>query len=162
MTSEEIKDEYSMRDIVGRYGLIPDRKGFISCPFHHGDRQASLKVYDKDFHCHACGANGDIFTFVQLMENVDFKEAFQSLGGTYKQPSFSSKLAIYRSRKRKEMARKAQERQAEQKRLNHMLISVYRAYMERSEPFSDVWCDCYNALQYQLYLQGELNGMEMR
>lgn len=162
MTSEEIKAEYSMRDIAGRYGFVPNRTGFITCPFHQGDRTPSLKVYEKDFYCHACGENGDIFDFVQRMEDVDFKEAFLILGGTYEKPSFSSELAIYRSRKRKEMARKAQERQAEQKRLNHMLISIYRAYMERSEPFSDIWCDCNNALQYQLYLQGELNGMEMR
>lgn len=160
MTSEEIKQEYSMRDIVGRYGLIPNRAGFIPCPFHQGDRTPSLKVYEKDFHCHACGANGDIFTFVQMIEDVGFKEAFQILGGTYEKPTFSSRLAVYRSRKRREMARKEQERMAERKALNNMLIGIYRRYMERSEPYSDVWCDCYNALQYQLYLQAELNGME--
>ena len=43
-----------------------------------------------------------------------------------------------------------------------MLISIYRRYLERSEPYSDVWCDCYNALQYQLYLHGEINGLELR
>lgn len=160
MTSEEIKQEYSMRDIVGRYGLIPNRAGFIPCPFHQGDRTPSLKVYEKDFHCHACGANGDIFTFVQMIEDVGFKEAFQILGGTYEKPTFSSRLAVYRSRKRREMVRKEQERMAERKALNNMLIGIYRRYMERSEPYSDVWCDCYNALQYQLYLQAELNGME--
>ena len=160
MTSEEIKQEYSMRDIVGRYGLIPNRAGFIPCPFHQGDRTPSLKVYEKDFHCHACGANGDIFTFVQMMEDVGFKEAFQILGGTYEKPTFSSRLAVYRSRKRREMARKEQERMTERKAMNNMLIGIYRRHMERSEPYSDVWCDCYNALQYQLYLQAELNGME--
>ena len=54
-----------------------------------------MKIYDKDFHCFGCGANGDIFSFVQRMENVDFKEAFYSLGGTYEKPTFSSKLAVY-------------------------------------------------------------------
>ncbi len=43
MTVEEIKETYSMRDVVGRYGFQPNHRGFISCPFHHGDRQASLK-----------------------------------------------------------------------------------------------------------------------
>lgn len=162
MTSEEIKREYSMADIVRRYGFIPNRRGFISCPFHQGDKTPSLKVYDRDFHCHACGVNGDIFTFVQRMEDVDFKEAFQILGGTYQKPTFSSRLAAYRSRKRREMTRKEQERAAERKVLNNTLISIYRSYMERSEPYSDVWCDCYNKLQYQLYLQAELNGMEAR
>lgn len=162
MTVEELKSTYSMMIIVERYGFHPTRAGFIPCPFHQGDRTPSLKVYEKDFHCHACGANGDIFTFVQMIEDVDFKEAFLILGGTYEKPTFSSRLAVYRSRKRQEMVRKEQERQQEKKDLNNSLISIYRRYMERSEVFSDVWSDCYNKLQYQLYLQTALNGMEAR
>lgn len=162
MTSDEIKQTYSMKDIVGRYGFMPNSRGFIQCPFHQGDRTPSLKVYDRDFHCHACGANGDIFTFVQMMEDVAFKEAFQRLGGTYGEQSFSNRLAVYRSRKQREMARKERERVEERRWLNCMLISIYRAYMERSEPLSDTWAECYNKLQYQLYLQAELNGMEAR
>lgn len=162
MTVEEIKAAYSMRDIVERYGLHPTRAGFIPCPFHQGDREPSLKVYDRDFYCHACGAHGDIFDFVMLMDGVDFKTAFQSLGGKYQKPTFSSRLAVYRSQKQREMRQKEKERLAAQKQLNNVLISVYRAYMERSEPFSNVWCDCCNALQYQLYVQSELNRLETR
>ena len=121
-----------------------------------------MKIYDKDFNCFGCGANGDIFTFVQMLEDVSFKEAFQILGGTYEKPTFSSRLAVYRSRKRREMARKEQERAAEKKEVNSMLIRIYRRYLESSQPYSGVWCDCYNALQYQLYLHGELNGLELR
>nr|WP_288825537.1 CHC2 zinc finger domain-containing protein [uncultured Clostridium sp.] len=162
MTVEEIKDTYSMRDIVERYGFQPNRKGFISCPFHAGDRQASMKVYERDYHCHACGANGDIFSFVEQMENITFKEAFQVLGGTYEKPTFSSRLTIYKSQKRREMLKKERQRVGRKKQLNCMLIGVYRAYMERAEPFSDIWCDCYNALQYQLYIHAELNELEAR
>lgn len=162
MTREEIKAEYNMRDIVERYGFQPNRAGFIHCPFHGGDREPSLKVYDKDFHCHACGAHGDIFDFVRMMEDVSFKEAFQILGGEYQKPTFSSRLTVYRAQKQREMCQKTAEREQEKLRLNNMLISIYRAYMERSEPYRDVWCDCYNALQYQIYLQSELNGLEAR
>lgn len=162
MTVEEIKAAYSMRDIVARYGFQPNRRGFIPCPFHQGDRQASLKVYDRDYHCHACGANGDIFSFVERLENMTFKEAFQSLGGAYEKPTFSSRLTIYKSQKRRDMLKKEGNRHGRRKWLNCMLIGIYRAYMERSEPFSDVWCDCYNALQYQLYVQAELNELEAR
>ena len=81
MTKDEIKEQYSMRDIVEQYGFHPNRAGFISCPFHSGDRTPSMKIYKKDFHCHACGANGDIFDFVMWMDGLTFKEAFQSLGG---------------------------------------------------------------------------------
>lgn len=162
MTVEEIKAAYSMRDIVARYGFQPNRRGFIPCPFHQGDRQASLKVYDRDYHCHACGANGDIFSFVEQMEDMTFKEAFQSLGGTYEKPTFSSRMTVYKSQKRRDMLKKERDRHGRRKWLNCMLIGIYRTYMERSEPFSGVWCDCYNALQYQLYLQAELNELEAR
>ena len=162
MIVEEIKDTYSMRDIVERYGFQPSRKGFIQCPFHAGDRQASMKVYGRDYHCHACGANGDIFSFVEQMENINFKEAFQLLGGTYEKPTFSSRLTIYKSQKRRKMIKKERGRAERKRQLNCILIGVYRAYMDRSEPFSDVWCDCYNALQYQLYTHAELNELEAR
>lgn len=162
MTKEEIKELYSMRDVLYRYGIQPNRASFCRCPFHQGDRKASLKIYEKDFNCFGCGANGDIFKFVELMEEVSFKEAFQSLGGSYEKPSFSSRLAVYRSKKRRETLEKGQERLKKKKELNSTLISVYRSYMAKSEPFSRVWCDCYHALQYQLYLQAELNGLESR
>jgi len=162
VTAEEIKSTYSMRDIVERYGFQPNRRGFIQCPFHEGDRQASLKVHERDFYCHACAAGGDIFSFVEQMENLTFKEAFQLLGGTYEKPTFSSRLTIYKSQKRREMIKKERERVARKRQLNCMLIGIYRAYMERSEPFSDVWCDCYNALQYQLCIHADLNELEAR
>lgn len=149
-----------MRDIVERYGIRTTRAGFISCPFHKGDRKPSMKIYQKDYHCHACGANGDIFTFVQQMEGVSFKEAFCILGGTYEKPSFSSRLAVYRSQKHHEMLEKEQDRLKSRRQLNNAQISIFRAYLNRSEPFSDVWCDCCNALQYQLYIHSELNEME--
>lgn len=163
MTREEIKNTYSMRDIVARYGLHPNRAGFISCPFHQGDRTPSMKIYEKDYYCHACGANGDIFTFVQRMEGLSFKEAFLELGGEYeKEPSFASRLAIYRARKARATEQAKQERKARECFLNMLLISVYRKWMDKSEPLSDTWCDCYNRLQYQLYRMAVLNDMEMR
>lgn len=158
MTKEEIKSTYSMRDILARYGLRPNRAGFIRCPFHEGDREASMKIYDRDFNCFGCGANGDIFTFVQLMEHVSFKEAFLELGGEYeKEPSFSSRLAVYRAKKARAMELTKQEKKAREKALCVLLIDVYRKWVERSEPLSDTWCDCYNQLQYQLYRLEELS-----
>lgn len=162
ITVEEIKITYPMREIVERYGYHPNRAGFIPCPFHQSDRDPSMKLYQDSFFCFSCGAHGDIFDFVMMMDDIPFKEAFQSLGGVYEKPTFSSRLAIYQARKQRDMRLKAVEREREERRLNNMLINIYRTYMERSEPLSDVWCDCYNALQYQLYLHGELNGIELR
>lgn len=96
MTKEEIKETYSMRDIAARYGIRANRSGFIRCPFHEGDREPSMKLYEKDFHCHACGAHGDIIDFVMEMDNLTFKEAFLELGGTLEQDSESKKTAAMR------------------------------------------------------------------
>ncbi len=162
MTREEIKQQYSMRDIVEQYGFKVNRAGFIHCPFHKGDKGASLKVYQDSFHCFGCNANGDIFTFIQKIDQVDFKTAFQSLGGTYEKPTFESQLAIYRAQKKKEQRAKEAEKLKRRKELNNMLIDVYRYWMNRSEPFSEAWCSSCNALQYQLYLHEILNREEVR
>lgn len=161
MTSEELKERYSMRDIVARYGFVPNRTGFISCPFHKSDKNPSMKINDKSFYCFGCCCSGDIFTFVQKMDNLTFREAFIELGGVYEQQhKFSSQLKIYRAKKARETELNRQNKLKDRKRLNNMLIGIYRRYMEKSEPLSEVWCDCYNALQYQMYLSEILNGKE--
>lgn len=156
MKIDEIKQQYSMRDIVEKYGICPDRRGFIHCPFHTGDKGASMKIYARDFHCFGCGANGDIFDFIQRMDNVGFKEAFHSLGGTYEKPTFSSKLAAYRAQKRAEMRRKDEYRLQDERQRNNLLIEAYRWGVDHNEPLSDAWCENYNKLEYQLYLQEEI------
>lgn len=161
MTKEEVKQKYSMRSVVESYGFQVNRAGFISCPFHKGDREASMKIYKDSYYCFGCGANGDIFSFIQTMDSCDFKTAFYSLGGTYEKPSFQSKLSVYKLKKQATQREKAKEKIKRRKELNNMLIDVYRDYMNKSEPYSDVWCDCCNALQYQLYVHELLNGEEV-
>ena len=152
MTVDEIKQSNSMRDIVGRYGLYPNRAGFIHCPFHKGDNTPSMKIYPTSYHCHACGADGDIFSFVQNMEHCDFKTAFYSLGGTYQKPNFESNLAVYRAKKAKDTRRKKEEDIKKKRSLCILKINVYQKFIRRYEPLSDSWCNTYNALQYQIYL----------
>ena len=91
MDKETIKQQNSMRDVLSRYGMAPNRAGFVRCPFHAGDRTASMKIYKDSYYCFGCGATGDIFAFVQNMDNCDFKTAFTILGGTYQKPDFSSR-----------------------------------------------------------------------
>ena len=83
MTLEEVKNYYTMAEIVERYGFRPNRAGAIHCPFHQGDKGASMKIYKKDYHCFGCGAHGDQIDFVARMDGLSFREAFISLGGTY-------------------------------------------------------------------------------
>lgn len=159
MTSEEIKSQYSMRDIIeGRYGIKVNRAGMARCPFHQGDNTASLKVYKRDYHCFGCNANGDIFSFVQEMEHCDFKTAFMMLGGEYEKPSLSSSLNVYKARRARETKLAKEQRLRQKMSINNLLISVYMRWLNRFEPLSDEWCDTYNALQYQLYIFDELRG----
>ena len=48
------------------------------CPFHQ-EKTASFSVHAtrQFFHCFGCGASGDIFTFVQKIENISFPEAIR-------------------------------------------------------------------------------------
>lgn len=113
MTAEEIKQEYSMKDILSKCGLPhPNRAGFIQCPFHKGDREASMKIYAKDFNCFGCGANGDIFTFLQMFYGIPFKEAFSMLGGSYEKERETSRF--YLQKKKAVLERRRQEQQAEE------------------------------------------------
>lgn len=156
MTKEEIRELYSMKDILKRYGLPqPNRAGFICCPFHK-EKTASMKIYAKDFYCFGCQAYGDIFTFVMFMDGISFKEAFAALGGGY-ETNFSARLKMYQAQKRREMQQKTEEKLKQKKKLNDLLLDVYRRWLDRLEPLSDAWTDTYNALQYQEYLQEVLN-----
>lgn len=157
MNVDEIKKIYSMQDILPRYGIQPNRAGFIRCPFHK-EKTASMKIYPDSYYCFGCGAHGDVLDFVQEMEGLSFREAFLDLGGTYEKETFCDRMARYHAQKEREMRRKREEDLRVRRKLNNDLIDIYREWYQKSEPFSDVWTDCYNALQYQLYLHEILNG----
>lgn len=158
MTKEEVKQSVKMLEVLSRYGLKPNRAGFICCPFHN-ERTASMKIYKDSYYCFGCGATGDIFAFVQNMDNCDFKAAFATLGGTYQKPDFASRMAIYHHQKQMEMRKKEeQKKKAELQECLHD-IDFYRAEIKRWEPLSDRWCEAWNALQKVLYLHGELNNI---
>jgi hypothetical protein len=50
------------------------------CPFH-ADKNPSLSVNEDKglFHCFGCGTSGDVIRFVELIENLNFKEACKIL-----------------------------------------------------------------------------------
>lgn len=158
MNSEEIKAAYSMKDVLARYGIHPNRSGFINCPFHN-EKTASMKIYQDSYYCFGCGAHGDIFDFVSEMEDITFRESFFELGGTYEQKkeTFGERMARYHAKKEREMQAKQADALKARRKLNNDLIDIYRDWYQKSEPFSDTWTDCYNALQYQLYLHEILN-----
>ena len=46
------------------------------CPFH-GEKTPSFSVHAtrQFYHCFGCGVSGDVFSFVQKIENITFPEA---------------------------------------------------------------------------------------
>src|SRR6516162_1242422 len=65
------------------------------CPFH-GEKTASFSVHAtrQFYHCFGCGVSGDVFSFVQKIENLTFPEAVrliaQKLGVPLPKVEFSS------------------------------------------------------------------------
>lgn len=79
---EEIKARLPIEDVVGTYiKLEKSGKAFkAKCPFHH-EKSASFFVSPDrgGYYCFGCNAKGDIFTFVEQFEGLDFKGALKVL-----------------------------------------------------------------------------------
>ncbi|MBL8866411.1 MAG: DNA primase [Gemmataceae bacterium] len=77
-----IKAASDIVDVIGGYLAVqPAGKNFkCVCPFHD-DTRPSLNIDRKwqNFKCWACGATGDVFTFVEKYDKVNFLEAMAIL-----------------------------------------------------------------------------------
>lgn len=156
MTKEDIKQSVSMREVIERYGVSINRNGFCRCPFHD-ERTASFRVYKDSFFCFGCGKSGDVFTFVQNVENCDFKTAFEILGGTYDQDHKMANMRRYRSEKGKETKQAKLDKLDKKIRLKRDELQVCMMIDRKTDPFSDVWCYCVNKIPY---LRSELENLE--
>ena len=79
---DQIKETLSITDVVSTYVRL-EKSGAqfrARCPFHN-ERTPSFYVSPerKSFHCFGCQAHGDIFTFVEKIENIPFFEALKIL-----------------------------------------------------------------------------------
>src|SRR5271157_5022627 len=95
---ETLKQQADIVRIVGDYVKLKKAgaQNFSGlCPFH-AEKTASFSVHAtrQFFHCFGCGESGDVFTFVQKVENISFPEAVrllaQKLGVAMPKMSFSS------------------------------------------------------------------------
>jgi len=79
---EKIKERLGIVDVVRSY--IPVEKAGASykakCPFHN-EKTASFNISPERnvYYCFGCGARGDIFTFVEEFEGLDFAGALTFL-----------------------------------------------------------------------------------
>ena len=95
---ESLKQQADIVRIVGDYVKL--RKSGAQnysglCPFH-SEKTPSFSVHAtrQFYHCFGCGASGDVFSFVQKLENITFPEAVrliaQKLGVPMPKVAFST------------------------------------------------------------------------
>jgi len=85
-----VKEQADIVRIVG--GYVKLRKSGAQnfqglCPFHN-EKTPSFSVHAtrQFFHCFGCGASGDVFAFVQKLENITFPEAVRLVAEKLKIP----------------------------------------------------------------------------
>ena len=78
----EVRARVDIATLIGSYVPLKKRgRDLVGlCPFH-AERTPSFHVHPEDgfFKCFGCGAAGDVFTFMQRLENVPFPEALRML-----------------------------------------------------------------------------------
>src|SRR5579872_4455049 len=77
--AETVKQQADIVRVIGEYVKLKKAgaQNFSGlCPFHQ-EKTASFSVHAtrQFFHCFGCNASGDVFSFVQKLENVTFPEA---------------------------------------------------------------------------------------
>ncbi len=79
---EQIKERLPIQDLISSYIKL-DRAGANfkgRCPFHNEKTPSFMVSPDRNsYYCFGCQAKGDIFSFVQEFEKMDFKEALKML-----------------------------------------------------------------------------------
>jgi DNA primase len=85
-----VKQQADIVRIVGEYMTL--RKSGAQnfqglCPFHQ-EKTPSFSVHSSRqfFHCFGCGASGDVFSFVQKIENITFPESVRLIAEKLKIP----------------------------------------------------------------------------
>jgi DNA primase len=79
---EQIKRSVSITEVVSLYVDLKPAGKYLKalCPFHTEKTPSFFVMPDKDtFSCYGCNKFGDIFTFVQEIENLNFTEAMNFL-----------------------------------------------------------------------------------
>lgn len=79
---ERVRDANHIDDVMRQYVTL-HRSGHgykCLCPFH-SERTPSCMVYTdtENFYCFGCGAGGDVITFIEKIENLDYIEAVRFL-----------------------------------------------------------------------------------
>jgi len=95
---EKIKERLNIVDLLGSYIKLEKagKNMKARCPFHNEKTPSFFVSPERDsYYCFGCGAKGDIFTFVQEFEGLDFFGALKMLaertGVTLERGSFEKR-----------------------------------------------------------------------
>lgn len=163
MTTDEIKQTITMREVLDRYG-IKVKNNMCCCPIH-GEKHPSMKVFKDGYKCFACGSGGDVFKFVQEYEHCDFKTAFILLGGTYEKHETERARVNARAKiDRKHRVKQMQENSKKEfRKMLLMSIQICQFWTEYAEPLSDDWVYGQQQLPWlwHIYETKIINGEEV-
>ena len=83
---EDLKKRSKISDFVlsTTTGKLRGTKGMALCPFH-GEKTASMSFTDVEnlFHCFGCKLGGDIYKYVQEVNNLEFQDAVELVAEKY-------------------------------------------------------------------------------
>lgn len=130
--ASRVRELVPAREAAEFYGFVPDRAGYICCPFH-GERTASLKLFpDGGWHCFGCGKGGSSIDFVMELFGLEFRQAVVrldmdfSIGLTGGRSAPAERSAILEERRRE------RERRAElEEQINFFTKEHYRLHENR-------------------------------
>ena len=104
---EDLKRRSKISDFIlaTTSGKLRGTKGMALCPFH-GEKTASMSFTDVEnlFHCFGCKEGGDIFKYVQEINNLEFQDAIEFVAEkygfklTYTQTSDNSDFKVYQEK----------------------------------------------------------------
>ena len=104
---EDLKKRSKISDFIlaTTSGKLRGTKGMALCPFH-GEKTASMSFTDVEnlFHCFGCKEGGDIFKYVQEINNLEFQDAIEFVAEkygfklTYTQSSDNNDFKVYQEK----------------------------------------------------------------
>ncbi|GHU53609.1 DNA primase [Clostridia bacterium] len=89
--------------VIGEYvNLKKSGKVYMGlCPFH-SEKSPSFTVYgsDRGFYCYGCGVGGNLFTFIQKAENLEFMDSVKFLAqrAGIEMPSYSGEKGVSKAK----------------------------------------------------------------
>lgn len=166
--AEQIKALVSVPDAVGMYVAAKPSGNRVPCPVH-GGTNPNMSFTDKFYHCHKCGAGGDVIHFVQHVFGLSFIGTLDKLNTDFslgvpldRRPTLREQRDAQKryNERMEELARKEAEAQAIKARRDelwdewHRLDCNKRKYAPRdmNDELHPLFVEAVRRIDHQAYL----------